>query len=225
MNKDPYEVLGLKPGASDEEVKKAYRALAKKYHPDANPGDEAAARKMQEINAAYDAIKNPQKEQSYGSQQGGYSQSGYGQGGYGQGGYYGDDIFEQYRRWQQEQNRREQERFGSNGERAAYNYIQSGRYREALNALESVPAGDRGDVWYYLSAMANYNLGNRVIALEHMRRAVSMAPDKTEYQQVLSQMERGETFYQRRAGDFRGFGADAAWCLPFCLCCGPRCCC
>ena len=55
--RDPYEVLGLSPGASDEEVKKAYRALAKKYHPDLNPGDKVAEEKMKEINAAYDRIK------------------------------------------------------------------------------------------------------------------------------------------------------------------------
>ena len=60
MDQDPYRVLGLEPGASDEEVKRAYRALAKKYHPDVNPGDAQAAARMNEINAAYDAIKNPQ---------------------------------------------------------------------------------------------------------------------------------------------------------------------
>ena len=49
MMDDPYKVLGLERGASDEEVKKAYRRLAKKYHPDANPGDQEAARKMQEL--------------------------------------------------------------------------------------------------------------------------------------------------------------------------------
>ena len=58
---DPYKVLGLEPGASDEEVKQAYRRLAKKYHPDLNPGDAEAARKMQEVNEAYDRIKNPEK--------------------------------------------------------------------------------------------------------------------------------------------------------------------
>ena len=60
MIDDPYSVLGLTPDASDEEVKRAYRALAKKYHPDMNPGDQHAAEMMNRINAAYDQIKNPQ---------------------------------------------------------------------------------------------------------------------------------------------------------------------
>lgn len=55
---DPYRVLGLSPGASKDEVTKAYRKLAKKYHPDLNPGDETAAKKMAEVNAAYDSIIN-----------------------------------------------------------------------------------------------------------------------------------------------------------------------
>ena len=58
MVADPYKVLGVAPDASDEEIKKAYRELTKKYHPDLNPGDEAAAEKMNEINTAYDQIKN-----------------------------------------------------------------------------------------------------------------------------------------------------------------------
>ena len=60
MIDDPYSVLGLTPDATDEEVKRAYRALAKKYHPDMNPGDPHAAEMMNKINAAYDQIKNPQ---------------------------------------------------------------------------------------------------------------------------------------------------------------------
>lgn len=55
---NPYKVLGLSDGASKEEVTKAYRKLAKKYHPDLNPGDEEAAKKMAEVNAAYDSITN-----------------------------------------------------------------------------------------------------------------------------------------------------------------------
>ena len=61
MTKDPYSVLGVAPGCSEEELKSAYRKLAKQYHPDLHPGDEAAAAKMNEINSAYEQIKNPQK--------------------------------------------------------------------------------------------------------------------------------------------------------------------
>ena len=57
--RDPYEVLGVSRNASDEEIKQAFRKLAKKYHPDLHPGDEEAARKMQEINAAYEQLQNP----------------------------------------------------------------------------------------------------------------------------------------------------------------------
>ncbi len=75
---DPYRVLGLQPGASKDEVSKAYRKLAKKYHPDLNPGDEEAAKKMAEVNAAYDSIINGTP---YGprAQQNPYAQSSQGQ--------------------------------------------------------------------------------------------------------------------------------------------------
>lgn len=61
MMDDPYKILGVSPDASDEEIKRAYRQLAKKYHPDLNPGDEAAAAQMQKINAAYEQIQNRDK--------------------------------------------------------------------------------------------------------------------------------------------------------------------
>ena len=58
MTEDPYKVLGVPPTASDDEIQKAYRKMVKKYHPDVNPGDETAEKKMREINAAYDQIRN-----------------------------------------------------------------------------------------------------------------------------------------------------------------------
>ena len=53
MNRDPFSVLGLSSSATEDEIKSAYRKLAKKYHPDLNPGDKAAEEKMREINEAY----------------------------------------------------------------------------------------------------------------------------------------------------------------------------
>lgn len=80
MGTDPYQVLGVSPNASEDEIRQAYRRLAKQYHPDLNPGDKTAAQKMNEINAAYDAIKNPQAYRQQQAQQQArqqYSQSGY----------------------------------------------------------------------------------------------------------------------------------------------------
>ena len=79
MIDDPYKVLGVSRDASDEEIKQAYRRLAKKYHPDLNPGDAEAAKKMQQVNAAYEQIKSPEKAQPNPGGYGGYS----GYGGYG----------------------------------------------------------------------------------------------------------------------------------------------
>ncbi len=62
MTMDPYKVLEIAPGATEEEIKKAHRNLAKKYHPDLNPGDAVAAEKMNEINAAYDILTKPGAE-------------------------------------------------------------------------------------------------------------------------------------------------------------------
>ena len=69
---DPYKVLGVEPGASAEEIKRAYRSMAKKYHPDLNPGDEYAAEKMNDINVAYDILTKPganRYRQTYSQQQ------------------------------------------------------------------------------------------------------------------------------------------------------------
>ena len=63
--RDYYEVLGLQKGASDDEIKKAFRKGAMKYHPDKNPGDKAAEEKFKEINEAYEVLSDPDKKSKY----------------------------------------------------------------------------------------------------------------------------------------------------------------
>jgi len=64
-NKDYYQILGVDRNASEKEIKQAYRRLARKHHPDLNPGDKSAEARFKEMNAAYEVLSNPEKRKKY----------------------------------------------------------------------------------------------------------------------------------------------------------------
>ncbi|MDO4357425.1 MAG: J domain-containing protein [Clostridia bacterium] len=234
MIQDPYQVLGLSPNASDDEVKKAYRQLAKKYHPDLNPGDKNAEAKMKEINAAYNQIMNRQKNGGatggygasggYGGQSGtgGQTQSGYGGyqdfedffGGFGFGGFGGGSGG--YSSSARSSNPKMQ---------AARNYINAGHYSEALHVLGEV--ADHGAEWNYLMAVTQNGLGNRMSALSYAQTACQMDPNSFEYRAFLNNLQQGGQQYRNQGGRYGVFNMDIGrMCMTLCfaqmLC---NCCC
>ena len=193
---DPYSVLGLRPDASDEEVKKAYKALAKKYHPDVAGNSPEAARKMQEINAAYDQIINHKESFSTGSSSS-YSGYGYGYGGYG--------------------SSREEEPLEL---RAAVAYINARRYMEAINALRSVPEERRTGRWYYLSAYAKAHTGDTVGAERDISIAIQKEPGNITYLSFRDRLLGRRSAYQDYSQSFGGFSTGFfPCCFPFFPCC------
>jgi len=97
-DKDFYEILGVQKNASDDEIKKSYRKLAMKYHPDRNKDDKESERKFKEVSAAYEILKDSEKRSAYDQ----YGHDAFRQGGMGGGQGFGDfgggfsDIFEEF---------------------------------------------------------------------------------------------------------------------------------
>ena len=212
MYQDPYKVLGVSPDASDDEIKKAYRDLTKKYHPDLNPGDEQAAQKMNDVNTAYDQIKNGTAQQPY-AQQSAYQQYG---------DAYGFGGWNTWANWGAEQNRQSERSEYT----AARSYIRNGMYREALNALNGVPVPERDGRWYFLNATANMYAGNKIAAMESAKKAVEIEPGNEEYRRLLQQLQTGGDFYDNYTGNFRAGISPDRLCLTMCAlnaCLGPAC--
>ena len=233
---DPYKVLGVTPQTSDDDVKRAYRELARKYHPDNyvnNPLADLAETRMKEINEAYDMIMNERRnpaggssgqQQSYGGFYSGGYQQGYSQQdgdwdfgfdpfgfGFGFGGY-------------QQQSGASYSGSDTPEMQAARNFVANGRYAEARRVLDSM--NSRSARWYYLSSVANQGLGNSIDALQDARRAVQLDPNNTEYQMHLRRMQNpGQTY--RTQTTYAQPGGLMRWCWSMILlnllcncCCG-----
>ncbi len=232
MIADPYRVLGIPESASDTELKKAYRDLSKRYHPDANPDDpDGAEERFKEIQEAYKQIMDARERGtsaygpapgSYGSSRGDQQGRPYAEYGSFFGGF--DDFF---RNWQaySEQERARQSAGERNELTAARNYINSGHYQEALQALSGVPMAERTAQWFYYSAVANQSIGNNIQALNHAKRAVDLEPGNNEYRSFLQRLQSGGQWYTHRGEGYGGMRslATTGICLSICalnMCCG-----
>ncbi len=236
---DPYRILEVSRDASDDDIKKAYRKLSRKYHPDANinnPNKDEAEAKFKEVQKAYQQIM---QEREYGSSGGsrtsgtGTYQSSGGTGGFDDfdfGGFGGFGSFGGYGPFRGFYGEYRQSTSSGTEEdlhlRAAANYINNGLYKEALNVLNTI--SEHNAQWYYYSAMANSGLGNNVIALQHAKEALNKEPNNYQYQMLVRQLESGGSWYRTQQSPYTTtFSGGGDMCLKLCianlvcnLCCG-----
>ena len=203
--KDPYQILGISPSATDEEVKEAYRNLARKYHPDNytadNPLADLATEKMQEINEAYDTIKNQRIDAKIRAERGESGNTGSGAGKTG-----GDPNDPHY---------------------AAYcevrRYLNSRRIAAADGVLSRIPENERSAEWHFLKSVVLMHRGWMSDAMRELETACQMDPDNMEYQQAKEMLNRsasgyGSTYYNEGAYRRESAGCcDADFCTTLCL--------
>ena len=217
--RDPFQVLGVSSSASEDEIKHAYRDLAKKYHPDLHPGDKKAEDKMKEINEAYAEAIQIKKNggyhpNQYGSQQGSpYGWNPFDQSAWGaQGSWnpFGQTAWNTQSGWNPFGQETQTASESDPQLQAAMDYIQTGRYQEALNILQSM-SGESAR-WHYISALAHRGLGNQVAAFSHARSAVQMDPNNLTYRSLLNQLQSTTSGYTQRGGS--PFGRTACMSSP-----------
>lgn len=196
--KNPYEVLGVSQNATDEEIKTAYRNLAKKYHPDNyndSPLADLAEEKMKEINEAYDSICDMRRNGSF---------SNYSSGSYGTNSSYSSTSYPDVRQ-----------------------YIMNGRLDDALELLNGVPEGSRNAEWYFLMGMIYSRKGWGDQAYNYFQRAYQMDPGNPEFKAAFNSVNSRRAYANPGYNTNSGMGCSVcdictglmcANCL--CNCCG-----
>ena len=157
---DPYKILGVSYNATEEEIKAAYRELAKKYHPDNyadSPLADLANEKMQEINEAYDTIianlrTKGSANNNYGNSSGNY------------GNHQNSNLWDIRR------------------------LIQQNRLVEAEELLDGIPVSSRDAEWYYLKGSVYFGRGWLDDAMNHFSTACRLNPNNPEYRAALNRM-------------------------------------
>lgn len=215
MMTDPYQVLGVAPGVSDDDLKKAYRKLSAKYHPDNNvnnPNKAQAEERFKEVQQAYDSIMRMRHsggrenyQNPYGANSGGTSGNGYGTGYQGQTNYSYKDP--------------NQAEFG-----AIADLLNRGLYGDAMLRLSRVPMNMRTGMWYYLKAHALWGLGNAMAAIESMRQAVTLEPGNIVFKQDYDRMTESSRAYSATSRSYGPMTAESGLMgLLDWICCFLRC--
>ncbi|MGI6191267.1 MAG: DnaJ domain-containing protein [Eubacterium sp.] len=210
-NRDPYEILGIPRNASQDDIRKAYRELVKKYHPDkyqGNPLADLAEEKLQEVNWAYDTLtKNggaSAQSQSYGGYSYGASGSSYSGGAYSYGSSSAESQYGSY-----------------TGSSPIYNQIRAYINSNNISAAEQLLLQNRAEdaEWHFLYGVVSFKLGRIAEGLQDVQTAVQMDPSNVEYQNAYSQMNSVGSMYQGMSAD-QGYGMNPlCWTLPLCFCC------
>ena len=182
---DPYTVLNIPSTATDEEVKKAYRELARKYHPDNyhdNPLADLAQEKMKEINEAYDTIQKMRAAERGASGTGPTGSAG----GYRQPGSAGEGY----------------------GGSPAFRQVRAALARNDLSMAEHVLniISEHNGEWYFLKGVLCYRRGWMDEAMRCYERACQFSPDNMEYRRALEQLNEAKQAY--RPGGFEVYSTD-----------------
>ena len=196
---DPYQILGVPETATDEEVKRAYRELARKYHPDNyhdNPLADLAQEKMKEINAAYEEIAKMRSGGRSGGTSGGYGNYRGSTGGY-------------------QQQYSSQSSSGSSVLQQVRIAINTGNISRAEALLANY--SDHNAEWNFLRGAVCYRRGWMDEAKRYYQTACQMDPGNAEYRQALEFMERGtQSAYRPDNGQFGTEMCGGNPCLPLC---------
>lgn len=198
---DPYQILGVSRNASEEEIKKAYRKLCRKYHPDLNmnkPDADMYEERFREIQSAYQTIMDERQGKNFGSD---FSGTG------------------SYQSTSSDEN--------AMHKRAAINFIQNRRFAEAVNVLNSISSRDAE--WYYISAVAQSGMRNNAAALQYAQTAAKMEPGNMQYQMLVRQLQSASYQYQEMQSPYSGYDgtSECLRCCAYNLICNTllACCC
>ena len=194
---NPYEILEIHESATDEEVKKAYRELAKKYHPDNfkdNPLADLASDKMKAINEAYDTIQKERASRMSYNNNGQYNNSG---------GYNNYNSYSNFPRIRE--------------------LIANRRFSEAEIMLDAVGANERNAEWFYLKGVLMNERGWFFDAQKHFEAAYKMEPGNSEYRDGFNSIKNKSGNFYSQTGGYNTSKRQHSGCSGCDICTGLLC--